>query len=161
PPGGDPKAAAEAAKAAPPVPRFNEWRERDIPQPNLLCGTFLSTTSRVLLTGPTGLGKTMVSVAIAIRLSCAADFLHSTPGRPCRVLYIDGEMSRLDMRERLIDEAGRAELEPENLFVLSKEDFEGMPPLNTEAGQAWLDVKLLEVKPDLIIFDNIQALIAG
>jgi hypothetical protein len=48
-----------------------------------------------------------------------------------------------------------------NLFPLSKEDFEEMPPLNTEEGQDWMDEKIVETRPDLIIFDNIQALITG
>ena len=46
-------------------------------------------------------------------------------------------------------------------FSLSKEDFDEMPPLNTEAGQAWMDAKIDETKPDLAIFDNIQSLVAG
>ena len=63
-PGGDPEAAGRAARAARPVPRHDEWIDRDIPPPDLLCGTWLSTTSRVLITGPTGLGKTMLAVAL-------------------------------------------------------------------------------------------------
>ena len=45
--------------------------------------------------------------------------------------------------------------------MLSKEDFDEMPPLNTEAGQAWMDAKIDETKPDLVVFDNIQSLVAG
>jgi hypothetical protein len=36
-----------------------------------------------------------------------------------------------------------------------------MLPLNTQAGQAWMDVKIEQLKPDLIILDNIQSLVAG
>lgn len=161
PPGGDPDAAAESAKAAGRVPRFDDWLERDIPPADYLCGTWLTTTSRVLLTGPTGLGKTMLGVALAVATGSAAGFLHWDAGREARILYIDGEMSRREMQRRLRDEAGRTGLHPENLFVLSKEDFDDMPPLNTEAGQAWMNIKIEETKPDLIIFDNIQALVAG
>jgi hypothetical protein len=161
PVGGDPDEAAQAAKDAPTVPRFDEWLERDIPKPDLLCGTWLSTTSRVLITGPTGLGKTMLGVALAIATGSAAEFMHWDAGREARILYIDGEMSRREMQRRLRDEAKRSGLHPKNLFVLSKEDFDEMPPLNTEAGQAWMNVKIDEVKPELIIFDNIQALVAG
>jgi hypothetical protein len=73
-------------------------------------------------------------------------------------------MSRREMQRRLVEEAERAgvmETGNVQLFVLSREDFDGMPPLNTEAGQAWMDVKIEETKPDLAIFDNIQALVAG
>ena len=134
PPGGDPEAAGRAARAARPVPRYDEWIDRDIPPPDLLCGTWLSTTSRVLITGPTGLGKTMLAVALAMATASGGNFLHWDAGRVARILYVDGEMSRREMRRRLCDEGTRSGLEPENLFVLSKEDFDEMPPLNTEAG---------------------------
>jgi RecA-family ATPase len=161
PTGGDPEAAGRAARAARPVPRYDEWIDRDIPPPDLLCGTWLSTTSRVLITGPTGLGKTMLAVALAIATASGGTFLHWDAGRVARILYVDGEMSRREMRRRLCDEGTRSGLKPENLFVLSKEDFDEMPPLNTEAGQAWMDAKIDETKPDLVIFDNIQSLVAG
>jgi hypothetical protein len=46
--------------------------------------------------------------------------------------------------------------------ILSKEDFEDMPPLNTPKGQEWLDKFIEKHGPfDLIIFDNIQALLDG
>ena len=35
PPGGDPEAAGRAARAARPVPRYDEWIDRDIPPPDL------------------------------------------------------------------------------------------------------------------------------
>ncbi|MFZ3327501.1 MAG: hypothetical protein WA231_17170 [Methylocella sp.] len=36
-----------------------------------------------------------------------------------------------------------------------------MPPLNTEAGQAWLKREIAAVKPDLMIFDSIMCLLIG
>ena len=48
--------------------RLTEWLEReDIPELDLLLGSILSTTSRMLLVGPTGLGKTMFGLAVASR----------------------------------------------------------------------------------------------
>ena len=160
-PGGDPEIATQAARSAGPVPRLKEWLDRELPESDFLCGTWLSTTSRVLLTGPTGLGKTMLGVAVALTIAGGAKFLHWGAGHACHVLYVDGEMSRREMQRRLCEEGLRSGIEPDTLFVLSKEDFDEMPPLNTDAGQAWMNVKIEETKPDLIIFDNIQALVSG
>jgi hypothetical protein len=143
------------------VPNFQAWDEREIAPRDWLLGNFISTTSRILITGPTGLGKTMLGIALAFAAEAGAQFLHWKAGRAARVLYIDGEMSAEEMQDRLRQEAARTGRKPENLFVLSREDFDEMPPLNTPEGQAWMDTKIEETNPDLIIFDNIQALVVG
>jgi RecA-family ATPase len=143
------------------VPNLTAWLSRELPEPDFLCGTWLSTTSRVLITGPTGLGKTMLAVALGIYSAASTPFLHWPSGRKARVLYVDGEMSRREMKRRLTEEAARLGAVPDTLFILSKEDFEGMPPLNAPEGQEWMNDKMDEIKPDLAIFDNIQSLVAG
>jgi hypothetical protein len=155
------KAGTDSGHADKRVLNISEWIERELPKPDLLCGSFISTTARVLIVGPTGLGKTMLGLAIALRAAAGAAFLHWKAGRPCHVLYVDGEMPRRLMQSRLHDEVRRSGLMPESLHILSKEDFEDMPPLNTAEGQSWTDAKITEVSPDLILFDNIQALISG
>ena len=145
----------------PPV-TLAEWLERDLPDPDFLLGELLSTTSRVVIVGPTGLGKTMFGLAVAIAIAANKGFLHWQAKRAGRVLYVDGEMSRRTMKRRLQDAVRRAAVEPEGLVILSKEDFEGMPPLNTPQGQKWMDDFIEKHGPfDLIIFDNIQALLVG
>lgn len=140
---------------------LNEWLKRDIPPLDLLCGSFIHKLCRVIITGPTGLGKTMLGIALAFACAAGSGFLHWKAGRAARVLIVDGEMPRGLMQERLRAEALRSGLKPENLFVLSKEDFEDMAPLNSEEGQQWMDVRIEELKPDLMLLDNIQALIVG
>ncbi len=169
--GGDARAAADKAwaeepkrnGAAAPAVKLADWLERDIAEADYLLGEWLSTTSRVLLVGTTGIGKTMFAIAVAFAIAGNKNFLHWTrPGRPCRVLYIDGEMPRRLMKQRLQDAMRHAGVTPEGLIILSKEDFEDMPPLNTFQGQTWVDERIEEFGPfDLIIFDNIQALLVG
>src|SRR6476661_5330484 len=97
-----------------------------------LLGELLSTTTRAVIVGPTGLGKTMFGLAVALAIAGGKDFLHWRAGRAGRVLYIDGEMSRREMKRRLRDAVRRAGgVVGEGLVILSKEDFEDMPPLNT------------------------------
>lgn len=155
-----PLAAIEIA-ALPPL-TLDDWRNRDLPEPDLILGYWLSTTSRVLLTAATGLGKTNFGIALAMRVAAAMDFLHWQARRLCRVLYIDGEMSRRLLKQRVLDEAARLGASPENFFALSHEDIPGFKPLNTPEGQAWLKAFINKIGGvDLIIFDNIMSLTIG
>ncbi len=141
---------------------INAWLARDLPQPDFLMGEWASTTSRGLLVSDTGLGKTNFCLALAFAMALGRDFLHWKSGRPCRVLYIDGEMSRRLMKTRLADAARRAGAAPETLFVLSRDDLPDMPPINTEEGQRFIDELIDAIgEVDFVFFDNVQALIPG
>jgi hypothetical protein len=78
------------------------------------------------------------------------------------VLFIDGEMSRRLLQQRLAVEADRLGIVPEGMHVLSHEDIEGFAPLNTQEGQAQIERQIERIGAlDLIMFDNIMSLIAG
>jgi hypothetical protein len=140
------------------------WLERDVKPPDFLMGEWLTTTSRVELVAPTGLGKTNIALALAAFGSVGLDFLHWRGcGKPRRWLYVDGEMSERLMRSRLEDAVRRLLGEiPDTLFIFSRQDFPEMPPLNTEAGQKFIDYFIESVGGvDCVVFDNIQALCVG
>ena len=69
-------------------------------------------------------------------------------------------MKRLltDLSQRMPD---HTDLLKQNLHVLSLEDAEDMPPLNTPEGQSRIDDLIAQIEPDFIFFDNIQALTFG
>jgi len=143
---------------------FKDWLERELPEPDPLLGAALVTSlSRLLIIGPTGLGKTMFGLEVAAAIAMGKGFLHWKAGRKARVLYLDGEMPRGEMQERLKELADRHGGEITGGFdLLSREDAEDMPPLNREAGQRWLDAFIKHIGGvDLIIFDNVQCLLEG
>lgn len=141
---------------------LGEWRDRDLPEPDFIMGHWLTTTSRVLLTAATGLGKTNFGLALGIRVAAGLDFMHWQARRPVRVLYIDGEMSRRLLRQRVLDEAQRLGVSPETFFALSHEDVPSFRPLNTVEGQAWMNALIDKLGGiDLIILDNIMCLTVG
>src|SRR5262249_26222978 len=130
--------------------------------PDFLMGHWLTTTTRMMLTAATGLGKTNFGLALGMRVAAGKDFLHWQGRRKARVLYIDGEMSRRLLKQRVLDEAERLGTSPETFFALSHEDIEGFKPLNTIEGQAWMDALIKKLGGiDLIIFDNIMCLTVG
>jgi Bifunctional DNA primase/polymerase, N-terminal/AAA domain/Primase C terminal 2 (PriCT-2) len=142
----------------------SEWLECDMQPLDKLLGDLLTTTSRAMIVGPTGLGKTMFGLAISFRIPQGKDFMHWKVIRSGRVLYVDGEMSNRQMKRRIQAELKRSGgVVPEGLFILNKEFFPDMPALNTKMGQMWLDKFIIKGHGpfDLIIFDNIQSLLVG
>jgi hypothetical protein len=144
------------------IPTLSWWLRRELqPRDNLL-GELISTTSRILLVGPTGLGKTNFLLAFGLSLATGLDFLHWRAVRPVRVLYVDGEMPSRLIKRRLQDTVRRRGCQSDNLVVLSREDYPDMPPLNTPKGQKFLDDFMAWAGGfEFNIFDNIQALLTG
>ena len=65
-------------------------------------------------------------------------------------------------KDRLQEAGQRQGLTPENLWVINREDFPNLPPLNTEDGQKFVEWMTEQIGGvDLITFDNIQALVVG
>jgi AAA domain len=141
----------------------SEWANRsDLMEPDLLLGHWLSTTNRNMLTADTGLGKSNLLIALGMRASLGKGFLHWAGRRPCRVLYVDGEMSRLLLRDRLLAEVERIGEWPETFFALSMEDIDDRKPLNTPEGTAWLADFIKKLGGiDLAILDSIMCLTIG
>lgn len=150
----------------PPLPALTLewWAGRDLPEPEYMCGRWLTTTSRAILNAPTGLGKSMWTLGLGMAIAAQREFLHWQPGgRKFRVLYIDGEMSNRLLKQRLADEVRRLGVMPKTFWALSHEDFPGgLAPLNTPQGQAQID-KVIEKLGgiDLLIGDNVMSLMPG
>jgi len=141
---------------------LDEWLARELPQPDLLLGTWLSTTTRAICFAPTGIGKTIFGLGIAFATSAGSGFLHWRGVREAKVLFVDGEMSRRLLLARLVKEVERSGLRPSGLHILSHEDVENFQPLNTPKGQALIENVITHIGGvDLIFFDNIMSLIGG
>jgi hypothetical protein len=138
------------------------WINRDIPARDYLLGSVLCTTSRWFVIGETGVGKTLFGAELGASCAKGVGFLSWKAGRPCRVMYIDGELPVETFKERMQLIASRHD--PGLQFFGYNREYlghAGMPPLNTTAGQIWLWREIDIIKPDLIIFDSIMCLLVG
>jgi MoxR-like ATPase len=83
----DPSEVKPARKAAPigDIPlTMDAWLIRDLPELDRIMGEWFFTTSRTLLIGPTGVGKTNFGMAIAGHSAIGRGFLHWRAQRPSR-----------------------------------------------------------------------------
>jgi AAA domain len=125
-------------------------------------GSWLTTTRRALLYAPTGIGKSMLALAIAFAISGGNSLMHWPGRRQMRVLYIDGEMAQRLLKRRIADEAKRSNSKPSGLFVLNTGDIEDFRPLDDARGRLAIDNEIARIGgADLVIFDNIMALLGG
>jgi hypothetical protein len=150
----------------PPSPRhkllLSSWITRDIPPRDHLLGSVLCTTSRWLLFGETGIGKSLLAGDIGGAVASGSPLLGWQGRRRARVMYIDGEMPAQTFKERMQLIADRFGTDIP-FYGYNREDLgDGeMPPLNEEDGEKWLMKEIDAVRPELIIFDSIMCLLSG
>jgi hypothetical protein len=151
----------------------DHWTVRELEIPEPLLGEVITNTTRLFIGGETGAGKTNLGFGFAGGMSTGQGFLHWSSSRPCRVLYIDGEMARDLVQERLRDLKRRMGVDDlPNLFVLCREDCEEiarmfpelgeLKPLNTPEGQNFI-LQVIDMIGgiDVVVFDNRMSLLDG
>jgi hypothetical protein len=142
---------------------LSAWLARQFPERDYLLGSVLCTTSRWLLFGDTGVGKTLLAMEIGAAVAAGRPLLGWEGRRRSRVMYLDGEMPAETFKERLqviAERYGKDIL----FYGYNRDDLDDrdqMPPLNTEDGEKWLMNEIEAVKPDLIIFDSVMSLLIG
>jgi AAA domain-containing protein len=139
-----------------PLPRLlpaTELMVAALPERELLLDPILSSNTLALLYGPRGLGKTFVALGIAWAAASGASFLNWTASRPRRVLYIDGEMAAVDIRERL-RLLGSAP--PTLNFLVADLSTHSLPDLGYVEGQSRL--QQIWGDPELVVLDNLSSL---
>ncbi|SEB85883.1 AAA domain-containing protein [Rhizobiales bacterium GAS191] len=138
------------------------WQNRQLPDRDFLLGSTICTTSRWLIFGDTGIGKTLFAMSMGGAMSAGLPFLNWIGRRKARVMYLDGELPAETFKERMQLVAKSCGVDVAfygyNREVLGPDD---MPPLNTEAGQKWLFAEINLIQPDVIFGDAIMSLLIG
>jgi hypothetical protein len=167
-PNGEDQAPAEPTKWSPDDLLISAWLERELPPREFLLGNVFCTTSRWLIFGDTGIGKTLFAMDMAGAMASANNFLGWEGGkRPVRVMYLDGEMPAETFKERMKLVAFLYGKDivlygyNRDLLMSLQPNGSPMPPLDTEEGEKWLWREINAVKPDVTIFDSIMCLLSG
>jgi hypothetical protein len=130
----------------------------DLPPRHAILDPILARHSLVMLYGPRGLGKTFVGLGIAVAVASGGSFLKWRAPRPQRVLYLDGEMPAVEMKQRLMAMGAPPMLD----FVIS-DLMRGstMPDLGRREGLTALMhlIAAMPEKPALVVLDNLASLV--
>lgn len=153
------------AQAAPPKPvltalTMEDLLARSLPPREHVLAPWLPTQGLAMLVAVRGVGKTFVALEIAHAVASGGDFLRWTAPGPRRVLFVDGEMPAVTLRDRLKAIAAGADCEPPEPDYLSviTPDFQdrSIPDLTSIEGQAAIEEHLEGV--ELVIFDSLSTL---
>ena len=131
----------------------------ELPEREMLMDPFLPSQGLIMLVAKRGVGKTHVALGIAYAIAVGGTFLSWTAPTPKRVLYIDGEMPAVLMKERLSMLATMFSTQPSKDFLqLLTPDLQDrpMPDLSRPEGRQLLETYINDF--DLIILDNISCL---
>ncbi|MFK7890450.1 MAG: AAA family ATPase [Granulosicoccus sp.] len=141
---------------------LGEFMALDLPARECLLAPWLTRQGLAMVYAPRGIGKTYFALGVAYAVATAGKFLGWQSEKPCKVVYLDGEMPAATMQERLSamvtnddrDDIGAA---MEGLQIVSQEKQDpAMPDLSSIEGQRLFDQ--VTDKADLIIVDNISTL---
>lgn len=117
----------------------------------------------MLMVGPSGIGKTQISLRFMIALALGKDFLHYTITKPRKILFMSLEMGHGELKKFV--ETMAKTLGPDD-FTLLQENLVIIPhgekwPLNTPVGQEHLVRMLENYGPDGVFIDSIGSAIQG
>lgn len=132
----------------------------DIPPRRMLLAPIIAEQAIAMLYGPRGCGKTHIALGLGLAVAAGNRFLRWEAPAPRRVLYIDGEMPAVALKERLaaaiigLPNRSFAELNFQLLAADCRRD--GLPDLATTAGREAF-APILEGH-DMLILDNISTL---
>jgi AAA domain len=142
---------------------LSAWLNLELPPRDFLLGNIMSTTSRWIVYGETGVGKTLFGMDMAGAIASGRGLLDwAGSGVRRRVMYLDGELPAETFKERMEIVARQygpgVELYGYCRDVLGDRD---MPPLNKPEGAKWLERECQLIGPEAIVFDSIMCLLTG
>jgi hypothetical protein len=158
-----PESALETKPLSASVVSFTEMMQLKIAE-RALYQEWLKERSLVMAYGPRGVGKTMWLLGLAISLATGKPFLRWATYQPVGVLYVDGEMSLDELRQRTITLSSASV--PENLAFLPSELVytNSARDLTLTNEQDRRDIEaILDAHPDIrvLVLDNISCLFSG
>jgi len=139
---------------------LQEFLALELPPREFLLNPWLSTQGLAMIHAPRGVGKTHVSLGIAIAVATGGEFLGWHAPRPRGVVFIDGEMPANLLQERISNIIASADATPTPLLKVVTPDLQshGIPDLATQNGQQAID-RLVTPEIGLIVVDNLSTLL--
>lgn len=147
---------------------FGDLMDRQFPPRAPLVGSWLLERSLNMIHAPAGVGKSMLSLGLAIGLAGGQSFLKWPIPRAGKVLYLDAEMEPCDLKGRACELVRASEMAKEqvrdlrdNLRILNQQnpsEPSKVPDLkaDTEEAKEWLEDAVESFRADLVVIDNLS-----
>lgn len=138
---------------------ISEFLSLEFPPRENVLNPWLPTQGLTMIFGPRGIGKTYVTLYIAVTVSAGTTLWGRWDAPKARgVLYLDGEMPAVVMQERLGYIITSLDKEPTASLRIITPDLQeaGMPNLATQQGQDAIEPYLEGI--GLVVVDNISTL---
>ena len=140
--------------------------ETDFPAREYILTPWLRAKDLAMVYSPAGRGKTLFCLNVALSVAGGLPCFKWQCVQPRRVLYVDGEMAREEMRERSVNMLRGMADNTESLqtiadnctMIMSDDQDRPMQSLGTTTGQSIIDRQVEKLRPDLLILDNISTL---
>ena len=139
----------------------------DLPPREHLLSPWLRQGESVLIFAPTGVGKSLFALSLALAITGSGSFLGWDAPKERKVLYVDGEMPIDDIRDRaamlLPTVGGNPDAASRNMTFMARQyqplrmDVE-FPDLATDTGRDAVLRIAREEKAELVILDNLSTL---
>jgi putative DNA primase/helicase len=138
-----------------------EFMATDFPEPRKLLNPWLQDQGTAMVYGPRGLGKTHLSLGVAIALASGGRFLCWEAPDPVGVLFIDGELPAHLLQERIELAVKASNCDPvAPLNILTPDLQEGSAPnIMANEDQDLIADALDGI--DVVIMDNLSTLCRG
>lgn len=134
----------------------------EFPPREMILEPCLPDKGLAMLFAERGVGKTWIALNIGYAVASGGAFLRWRASRARRVVYIDGEMPGLTLKERLATIVNGASHEaPDDFltFVAADMQPDGLPDLASLAAQRFYDAAIKDA--DLIVVDNLSTICRG
>jgi KaiC/GvpD/RAD55 family RecA-like ATPase len=140
--------------------------DKDLPERQWLLSPWLREQESVLIWAAAGVGKTMLTLSLALAVAGGGTILGWKAPRPAKVLIIDGEMPLDDLKARLGSLSGAIEgldldAARENLTIIARHDQDPdtpFPDFGREEEQDRVLALIRSHRPDLLVLDNLSTL---
>lgn len=148
--------------------RLIDLLESDLPPVEWYIEDFIVKGSVNLVWADSGLGKSTFCYAMAMHAAAGKPFLMKKMSGKLKSLYIDGEMSKIEIKQKTLMILNAMSLEEEEEqdedslhsinFEMWEDTYGDIIDLYSPTTRARLDRHIEEIKPDLIFLDNFSSL---
>lgn len=123
---------------------------------------FIKEGDATMIYSPSGVGKSFYAIGLAIAIASGEEFINYKAPKARKVFYIDGEMSKWQLRDRI--QASSKNIKNKHLLdknlILSNRELSSspFPDLGKKEHKDLILKQIIDTKCEVVIFDNFSTL---